>query len=489
MLQQDASRVPVIVGVGEVNDRPLCDEAARDSLQLMLAALTAADTDAGGGWLERCERILVVPQLSFSEIDVPRELAVAMGRDLSAIRQAEVPSGDTPVRLLNDAANAIGAGEVTACAIVGAEAMRTALRAGKPLFPNAQKSASELRRRYGLLQPAEIYPLYENAFRAEEGQSLAEGQAETGLLWSLMSEVAEGSEGAWLRSRKTPAEIIEPTTDNRPIAFPYTKLMVANASVNQGAAVLVTSLAAARKAGLPEDRLVRIGAGAAAHEAHEAMSRAEWTTPMGMQVAIEETLSRNGLTSGDIDHVELYSCFPCVPKMARRLLDWPAERPATVHGRLTFGGGPVANYMTHAIAAMVRKLRVEGRTGFLFGNGGFCEHNHCIVLSRDALARAVFPQDYDAQAIADARRGPIPPLTDAVEGDFPVETYTVLYDREGAPRQGVVLSRGPNGERVIAKVEGEDANSLAFLTDGSVEPVGKMGRNRRSGDSLIWSAQ
>ena len=487
-MPQDPFRIPVIVGVGEVNDRLADGAAPLDSVELMLAALAQANSDSGGGWLERCDRILVVPQLSFSELDVPDALSEAFGLERTSVREADVPSGDTPVRLLNDAANLIGAGEVTVCAIVGAEAMRTALRAGKPLFPNAAKSASPLRRRYGLLQPSEVYPLYENALRAAEGLSLAEGQEETGKIWSLMSEVAEGSEGAWLRKSKTSAEIIEPTADNRPIAFPFTKLMVANASVNQGAAVIVTSLGAARAAGVPDERLIHIGAGAAAHEAHDAMARAGWTTPPGMQVAIAETLSRNGLKAADIDHVELYSCFPCVPKMARRELGWPAERPATVHGGLTFGGGPVANYMTHAIAAMVRKLRSQGRTGFLFGNGGFCEHNHCIVLSRDALPGAVFPQDYDAQAIADARRGPVPELTDEIDGQFPVETYTVLYDREGAPRHGVVLSRGPDGARVIAKVEAEDLRSLAFLTDGKIEPVGKVGQNRKSGDEMIWTA-
>jgi acetyl-CoA C-acetyltransferase len=175
--------------------------------------------------------------------------------------------------------------------------------------------------------------------------------------------------------------------------------------------------------------------------------------------------------------------------MARRVLGWPAERPVTVHGGLTFGGGPVANYMTHAMVAMVRKLRVDGRTGLLFGNGGYCEHNHCIVLSRVALAGVAFPQDYDAQALADAQRGAIPPLTDAVEGSFPIETYTVFYDRNGDLRLGVVLSRSDKGERIIAMVDGDDAASLAFLTDGKVEPVGMIGHNRRSGDKLMWSAE
>ena len=487
-MPQDPFRIPVIVGVGEVNDRPAANEDARNSVQLMLAALAAAGQDAGQGWQERCERLLVVPQISFSELDLPAALSSATGLSLAAIREAELASGDTPVRLLNDAANAIAVGEVAACAVVGAEAMRTALGTGKPLFPNAGKNASELRRRYGLVQPSDIYPLYENALRAAEGQALAEGQAETGLIWSLMSQVAEHSEGAWLRQRKTPDEITNPTPDNRPIAFPYTKLMVANASVNQGAAVIVTSLGAALAAGVAEDRLVYIGAGAAAHEAHDPMARPGWTAPAGMQVTLEQTLARNGLTARDLDFVELYSCFPCVPKMARRVLGWPANRPATVHGGLTFGGVPVANYMTHAIAAMVRRLRVEGERGLLFGNGGYCEHNHAIVLSRGAPAGAPFPQDYDAQGLADARRGPIPLHTDAIEGDFPVETYTVFYERDGSPRQGVVFSRDEGGARIVAKVEADDTRSLAFLTDGTVEPVGKIGRNRRAGECLIWSA-
>ena len=44
----DAARIPVIVGVGQVNDRPATPDAGLDSLGLMEAALRAADADAGG---------------------------------------------------------------------------------------------------------------------------------------------------------------------------------------------------------------------------------------------------------------------------------------------------------------------------------------------------------------------------------------------------------------------------------------------------------
>ncbi len=109
------------------------------------------------------------------------------------------------------------------------------------------------------------------------------------------------------------------------------------------------------------------------------------------------------------------------------------------------------------------------------------------MLSKDQRA-AAFPQDYDVQAQADAQRGPIPPLTDALEGRFPVETYTVMFGRDGEPERGVVLSRAPDGARVIAKLDMDDAGSLRFLTDGAAEPVGAIGRNRRDGDCLVWSA-
>ena len=205
-----------------------------------------------------------------------------------------------------------------------------------------------------------------------------------------------------------------------------------------------------------------------------------------MEVSLRRALELNGLGTADFDFVELYSCFPCVPKMARRLLDMPAERPLTVHGGLTFGGGPIGNYMTHATAAMVRNLRAGGQYGLLYGNGGHCTHNHAIVLSRHPIAGANLPQDYHFQAEADARRGVIPPLTDAYEGPAVIETYTVFYGRSGEPTHGVVLARNPAGERVICRIDAEDAAGIALLTSGAVEPVGQSGSTVRRGEALHW---
>ena len=52
--------------------------------------------------------------------------------------------------------------------------------------------------------------------------------------------------------------------------------MVANPTVNQGAAVLLTSLAAARAAGIAEDRIVHIRGGASAEEPRDYLERDQY---------------------------------------------------------------------------------------------------------------------------------------------------------------------------------------------------------------------
>ena len=487
----DPARIPVIVGVGQVNDRPADDQEGMDSVQLMVVAAGAADRDAGGGLIARCDWLGCVPQISFGNLDPETLVPAALGIS-PFVAHEDRASGETPIRLLNEAANAIAAGQARICLVTGGEAVRTAARRGQAarsggvIFQSA-RAASAIRRRYGLVLPVDTYPLYENAIRAAWGQSLADGQAESGLIWSLMSAVAAGAEGAWIKSARTPGEIIEPGAGNRPIAFPYNKLMVANSSVNQGAAFIVCSLATARERDVPEDRLVYAWAGAAAHESPEPLERAAWNRPPdGMRVALERVLRANSVSVGDLDYAELYSCFPCVPKMARRVLGWPADKPVTVHGGLTFGGGPIAGYMGHAVVAMVQALRRAGRTGLLYGNGGHCTRNHAIVVSRTPPAGDLLGKDYDYQAEADAARGPVPPIGDDYEGPVATETYTVSYDRSGEPARGVVIAREPGGTRVVARVDAKDSAAIAFLTDGKAEPVGRAGVTWREGDALRW---
>ncbi|AMU95214.1 acetyl-CoA acetyltransferase [Sphingopyxis terrae subsp. terrae NBRC 15098] len=499
MTMTDPERIPVIIGVGQVNDRPADPDEGLDSLGLMVAALRVAAEDAGVP-LAEIDSLAIVDQISFHSLGkLPEPLAAAIGASPAINYQSAAPHGDTPVRLLNEAANRIGAGEVKLAAIVGAEALRTAAGRAAKAASGEDKSYNAIRKvatrhepdyaqKHGLAAPVDVYPLYENATRAAWGQSLAEAQDESAEIWSRFSEVAAENEGAWIRKPATPADILRVDERNRPIAFPYSKLMVANSSVNQGAGFLVASLAEARRRGIPEDRLIYVGMGAAAKEPPSILRRDRYNGSVSMETSINRTLALNGMTAQDFDFVELYSCFPCVPKMARRTLGWPVDRPATVFGGLTFGGGPIANYMSHAIVSMVDKLRRDGRYGFLFANGGFATDNHCIVLGKEPIAAASFPQDFDYQAEAEAKRGPVPDLVEDYTGPATIESYTIFYGRDGAPRAGVVVARTPAGERTLAHVDVEDATMLAILTDGKAEPVGAAGQIVALDEGFGWRA-
>lgn len=474
----DENKIPVIVGVGQINDR---DETL-NSVELMAAALRNADVDGGGGWLGRVDALDVVAQLSFPQFaDASAPLAQLLDIAPRHCAQTRYPMGDSPVALLNQAANRIAAGEAEICAIAGGEALRTAAKraaGGKrdAVRDSAARATREGRARYGIVAPTDVYPLYENACRAAWGQTLEQAQRESAEIWSGMSRVAAGNDDAWLRNAVSADDVLSVSANNRPIAFPYTKLTVANASVNQGAAFIVTSLAKATAAGVAEDHLIYVGRGAAAREPGDVLARDRLDRSLSLEASLRNALSFNGLESGDIDLVELYSCFPVMPKLARRVLDWPVDRQMTTFGGLTFGGGPVGNYMSHAVASMTQGLRESGNLhGLLFGNGGFATTSHSIVISRDPEIAARGAHDPSVQAEADANRGTAPVLLEAYSGDGVIETYTVFYDREGAAKSGVIVGRTPKAERFLAYVAGGDSEAIAFLTDGKREPVGAHG--------------
>ena len=496
---KDPERIPVIIAVGQVNDRPEDPDEGLDSLSLMAAALNAAEADLGFSVLPRLDSLAIVDQISFRELgNLCEPLASAIGANPRVNYQSEAPHGDTPVRLLNEAANRIGAGEVKLAAVVGGEALRTAAgrtakHAGGKKH-NAARAASNRRepnymQRHGLSAPVDVYPLYENAARASYGQTLSEGQAETAIIWSQFSQIAASNDGAWIQKTYGRDEILDVGPTNRPLAFPYTKLTVANSSVNQGAAFIVASLAEARRLGVRDDRVIYVGMGAAARESGHILKRDRYDRSVSMDVSIRKTLELNQLSGADFDFAELYSCFPCVPKMARRTLDWPLEKPATVFGGLTFGGGPIANYMSHAVVSMVLKLRSEGTNGFLFANGGFATDNHCIVLSNKPVVAAIFPQDYDYQAEADGARGALPDIDENYVGAGTVESYTTFHDRDGNPEGGVVVAITRDGKRTLAHIDTADDAELFHFSGGEHEPVGTCGEIiSKNNGKRIWTS-
>jgi acetyl-CoA C-acetyltransferase len=291
-----------------------------------------------------------------------------------------------------------------------------------------------------------------------------------------------------MKKRLTPEEITTPTAENRLIAWPYTKWMVANPTVNMGGAVLLTSLAKARAAGIPEDRLIYPTGGASAEEPRDYLLRDQFYESHPQNAVLKAVMDLIGGDGRKFDAIELYSCFPCVPKMARRTLGLGPDVQPTVTGGLTFFGAPLNTYMTHAAIAMVRKLRQGGKLGLLYGQGGFVTKHHGLVLSREAPKGAI-EQETSVQAEADRNKRAVPEFVTEASGKGKVEAFTVIYKGKGDVEHGVVMMRTDGGARALARVPANDETTLSYLLNLDRTPVGTLGTIVTAEDSVLeWRA-
>src|ERR1700741_227809 len=388
-------RIPVIVGVGEIVDRPKEIADGLEPLTLLEQAVKRAEQDAGAKLLHELGSLDVVNFLSGRYRDAERLLAERLGVTPAHCYYGPV-GGESPIRYIHEAAQRIARGECSVAAICGAEAQSTATkaeRAGVTLpwtpfahdVPEPKRGAAfqkPLAVKLGVFRPVSVYPFYEAASSAHWDQTPREALDESGQLWSRYSDAAAQNPNAWLRRHFAADEITTPSADNRPIAWPYTKLMVANPTVNMGAAVLLTSLARARAAGIAEDRLIYPIGGASAEEPRDYLLRDQFYESHPQNAVLQAAMDLAGGDGRKFDAIELYSCFPCVPKMARRTLGLGSDVQPTVTGGLTFFGAPLNTYMTHAACAMVRRLRDGAKLGLLYGQGGFVTKHHALVVSK-----------------------------------------------------------------------------------------------------------
>lgn len=489
-------RIPVIVGIGEIVDRPKEIIEGLEPLDLLEQALRRAEADAGAKLLGEVQSLDVVNFLSWRYRDPEKLLAQRLGASPAHCYYGPV-GGESPIRFIHEAAKRIARGECSVAAVCGAEAQSTATkaeRAGVKLpwtpfahdVPEPKRGAAfqkPLAIKLGVFRPVTVYPFYEAASSAHWGQTPREAMAESGTLWSRYAAVAAQNPNSWLKRRYAPEEITTPTADNRLIAWPYNKLMVANPSVNMGGALLLTSLAKARTAGIAEDRLVYPLGGASAEEPPGYLVRDQFYESHPQNAVLKAVMDIAGGDGKKFDAIELYSCFPCVPKMARRTLGLDADVQPSVNGGLTFFGAPLNTYMTHAACAMVRRLRGDDKLGLLYGQGGFVTKHHALVVSktppRDALA-----QETSVQGEADRNRRAVPEFVTEASRKGKVESFTVLYGRGGDAEHGVVMLRTADARRTLARIPASDHATLAHLLDMKRTPVGSIGEITTAADGV-----
>lgn len=486
-------RTPVLVGVGQVTQRDVEPSQAKEPLELMVESALRAAADAGvtPGALARLDKVSVVNLLAWSYANPPGALAERLGASPARLEYSTV-GGNTPQWLVNETAAEIAAGQRDFALLAGAEAVYSMQRArkaqsalawspGSSVLPEAvtvgsrRQGVNDLEMSYGMALPTSVYPLFENALRRHHGWSIEEHRRQIGSVCARMTDVAAKNPYAWFPQRRSAEELMTVTPQNRIIGFPYPKMVNAIIDVDQAAAVLMMSTALADSLGVAPARRVYLHGCADAQDQWFVSERVNYFSSPAIRAAGRHALARAGLGIDQVQHLDLYSCFPCAVQIARDMfgiaLDDP--RPLTVTGGLPYAGGPGNNYVMHSIAAMADRLRAQpGSKGLLTALGWYITKHSVGIYSTEPPERPFSRHDPGSeQAEVDALAGP--EVVAEADGPAVIETYTVLHDRDGGPVRGIVVGRLRDGRRFVANTP-EDPAFLSSLEQN--EGVGLEGR-------------
>ncbi len=482
-------RTPVIVGVGQVNQRD--DATDIEPVDLMAAAAREA---ADPRVLQAVDAIRVVNLLSWRYRDPGLLLGARIGAPDASTFYTGV-GGNTPQSLVNQACLDIQAGRSNVVLLAGGETWRTRMRLkAKGIRPDWTRQDDTVavppgaehevpmngpaEDRVGLLMPSHVYPLFEQALRIANGESMDEHRQRIGELWARFSVVAASNPHAWSREAVPAEQIWQASPDNRMISWPYPKLMNSNNMVNQAAVVVLCSAEQANKLQIPQDQWVFPYAGSDSHDTYSIAERHELHRSPAIRIGGRRAMELAGVGLDDLDYVDVYSCFPSAVQVAATELGLPlddAQRPLTVTGGLTFAGGPWNNYVMHSIATMTELLRANpDARGLITANGGFLTKHSFGVYSATPPSAEFRWQDVQDE---------VDQLPTAVshpdwEGDGTVESWTAPFDREGRPEKAFLTVRTPDGGRALAVIGDAEAAAITVRDDiaGAKVSVGADGR-------------
>jgi acetyl-CoA C-acetyltransferase len=478
---------PILVAAGQVVQH----EATTDS-PMTLAARAAAEAlaSAGGqGLVEAIDTISItrlftdsmgMPPCPFGRSDnPPMSVARALGAAPAHCIYGQV-GGNEPQGRLIEFARDIAMGERSVVLLAGAEAMRnqrSAQRAGQELdwnesfdkdaFPLEDRGWGELfvtmqEVSNGLLAAMSYYGLIEQAQATAKGRSTAEHREAMAQLLAPLSQVAAANPQAQFPTALSAQEILSAA----PLNHLYSKRMVAQDGVNQGAALLLCSVGAARKLGIPTERWVFLHGMAQGEELKLSEREDPARSPM-LEAVLNSALQQAGKTADEMDLIDIYSCFPCAVSAVADCLGLPLDgsRPLTLTGGLAYFGGPGNNYVMHSLAEAVSQLQTRpGGHALVTSVGGMLSKLGAGVFSTEpsstdwAAAETRVGQDFLSPR----------PVVEAPEGGR-VISYLVNY-RGGEPVQANVLAETEDGGRFVATTAPGDAQTPAAML--ATDPTG-----------------
>ena len=225
---------------------------------------------------------------------------------------------------------------------------------------------------------------------------------------------------------------------------------------------------------MPREKWVYPHAATDAHDHLYMSERDELYRSPAIRIAGGRVLELARVEPKELAYRDLYSCFPSAVQVSARELGLEPHPPLTVTGGLTFGGGPMNNYVMHGIARMAEVLREDpGARGLVTGNGGYLTKHAFCVYSTAPPERPFAHENLQARIDALPKRD----VATSHEGGVTVEAYSVMYGADGSPEIGHAAVRLPDGRRAWGNVS--DREAAAAMT--REEFCGRAARLARDG--------
>lgn len=483
-------RTPVLVGIAQRVDRDSAPGKGLSPQDAMAEAAKRAIADSRGQGVTAAIDAIVVTRL-FQDSGFPapfgkqNNLPWSVGKRLGANARRHLygpVGGNTPQMLVNSFAEHIANGDHDVVLLTGCEPIRSQAHAAKAgltldwaetapedaeVWPDKTTYATRHERAHGIGLPVNIYPLFENALCAYYGRDPVAHRQAIGELMARFSAVAANNPYAQLPVARSAEEIITPTADNRYIGYPYTKYLNANMFVDQAAALLLMSAAAADRLQVPVGQRVYLHGSADVHEKILISERVNYWSSPAIRVGAAHALNQAGVSVAELDHIDLYSCFSSAVEIAADAIGLQQDDPRglTLTGGLPYFGGPGNNYSMHGIAEVAARCRANpGKTGFVFANGGYItKHSFGVWSTSPRPFERTDPARYQAEV--DAMDSP--KFTETPSGRGRIETFNVVHDK-GKPAYAIIVGRE----------DADDSRFLAVMTDnpGALIDVPVIGR-------------
>lgn len=468
---------PIIIGVGRFWQPATVGQAeARSTLDMAAEAARLACEDTGAAEIVLRELDALVCLRSQEELEAgsapfgkPANFPRAMAQRLAVQPRTLVLSQSdrtVPLSLLREFGGRVASDETRLALIVGAEAATVAHAlsahgveldwsdASDGEFDDRGRGLGIMQSRYasnhGIVGPGAQYGLIENARRAKRGD---DRESYAAWMRSLVASLGGERDGA------ISIETFDPCADG----------LLTQEGTSQSAAIVITSVAAARRMGVDPSRWTYLaGFGFGADPA--LINRHDIAHSTAADTALREALAQADRSVAEISAFKFEGAAPvALVAPAVDCLGLDAAEPHALlvspSGRFRWSTTDVA--ALDGIAAMVEAMRsMPGGAGLLGTDGGALSRYAAAVFSATPVG---WPKGNTKAEYTLSAQASEPIVSHSAAGWAKVLTYTIVPTTGGEP-QGIVMGvLEENGERFYAV--NADAETLAQMREA--DPLGR----------------